>query len=514
MDGRRILLPSLLLAGIIAAAPSRAAPLWPLVGRIAAARGAVALRPPGGAWQGAEVNAPVAGGAALRTTAPGRAKLRIGADSVALAPDSELDLGQLDAAKGLHLLLQRGRIGVVLSMADPTHTIEIDTPQGEVWLQTAGDYDIAAGDATTPGRIAVVAGRARLIGKGVDTTVASGAASTLGAGGAASTPLAGMAADDFVAWWRPATDAATAAAALAHVSADMTGHAALDGNGTWQTVSGCGAVWFPRTVPSGWAPYRFGHWRWMPPWGWTWIDDATWGFAPSHFGRWARFPAPDGGDRWGWVPGTRVAHPAFMPAVVAFLGTAGVGISYPDANGPAVGWFPLAPGEVYWPRYTTDLATIRGLNRGSVADVAVIKPTSDGAPPASVIDGTYRNRAFASVVPRAVFVDGKPVAPALVQLPKERLRNAPLLAGSPDITPAAPREVAVASAAKPRKPASVIAKKAEAARRTARILRARHRVVAVGWRKRHLHRERLRIVRASFRHDERRHLRVAAFHRR
>ena len=509
MGWRRILLSSLLLTGIIAAAPSRAAPPAPLVGRIAAADGAVALRPPGGTWQGAEVNEPVEGGAALHTTVPGRAGLHIGADSVALAPDSELELGQLDAAKGLHLLLQRGRIGVVLSLADPAHTIEIDTLQGQVWLQTAGEYDIAAGDAKAPGRLAVFAGRARVIGKGCDTTVAAGEASTLGQGCTAPTPLADAAADGFVAWWRPAPGAAAASAAPAHVSADMTGHAALDGSGTWRTVGGDGAVWFPLTVPSGWTPYRFGHWRWMPPWGWTWIDDATWGFAPSHYGRWARFPAPDGGERWGWVPGTYVADPAFAPAVVAFLGTAAVGISYADANGPAVGWFPLAPGEVYWPRYTKDLATIRRLNRGAVADVAAIVPAADGAPPTSVIDGTYRNRAFASVVPRAVFVSGKPVAPALVQLPKERLENAPLLAGSPDIKPSAPHAVAVASAAPPRRAA---AKKTEATRRLARILRQRHQAAAIAWRRRR--HARLPITHATYHGGERRHLRFATFRRR
>jgi hypothetical protein len=510
MGRHRILLSSLLLTGIIAVTPARAAPPAPLVGRIAATDGAVQLRLPGGTWQGAEVNEPVAGGAALQTAEPGHTGLRIGADSVVLAPGSELDLGQLDAAKGLHLLLQRGRIGVVLSRVDPVHTIEIDTTDGQVWLQTAGEYDITTGDAKTAGRLAVFAGRARFIGKGCSAIIKFGEADALGAGCPAATPLTDAAADEFVAGWRPAPDAATTSASLAHVSADMTGYAALDGNGTWQIVGGAGAVWFPRAVPSGWTPYRFGHWRWMPPWGWTWIDAAPWGFAPSHYGRWARFPAPDGGERWGWVAGTYVANPAFAPAVVAFLGTAGVGISYPDASGPAIGWFPLAPGEVYWPRYTNDLATIRRLNRGAVADVAAIEPATDDAPPTSVVDGTYRNRAFASVVPRAVFVGGKSVVPALVQLPQDRLKNAPLLAGSPDVEPAAPPAVAVASASPPRR--AVVESRTEVPRRLVRLLLQRHRAAAVTWRR--LRFARLPITHATFHRGERRHLRFAAFRRR
>jgi hypothetical protein len=50
-------------------------------------------------------------------------------------------------------------------------------------------------------------------------------------------------------------------------------------------------------MPVGWAPYRHGHWAHVMPWGWTWIDDALWGFVPFHYGRWAML-----GGGWGWVP--------------------------------------------------------------------------------------------------------------------------------------------------------------------------------------------------------------------
>src|SRR5207245_1389824 len=75
------------------------------------------------------------------------------------------------------------------------------------------------------------------------------------------------------------------------------------------------AVWVPRSMIVGWAPYRYGHWAWVDPWGWTWIDDAPWGFAPFHYGRWVYV---DGG--WGWVPGHVVARPVYAPALVAFVG--------------------------------------------------------------------------------------------------------------------------------------------------------------------------------------------------
>src|ERR1035441_183444 len=94
-------------------------------------------------------------------------------------------------------------------------------------------------------------------------------------------------------------------------------------------------VWVPNGTPGGWAPYHFGHWVWVDPWGWTWIDDAPWGFAPFHYGRWAY-----AGAGWVWVPGAMAARPVYAPALVAFVGFGGAGMT---------AGFPLGPGEVYPP---------------------------------------------------------------------------------------------------------------------------------------------------------------------
>ncbi len=506
----RTLIPGLLLLFFLAASPARADDPPPSrVGRVSAVDGTVAVRPAGGEWADSAVNHPVASGMSVRTPAQGRAVLRIGAETIALAAASEVDLTRLDSG-ATQIVLRQGRIGVRLSQLDaarsielarsiePARSIEIDIARGGVWLLTPGDYDITAGDERAPARIAVFDGSARLVGKGpgttsgttsdatIDATITTGSASVLIpgtpalAGGRPGTnnpvvaTLDGAAADDFVAWWRPSDSAGadTAGADTAGANTDaadrqarrtlsteITGFEALDGNGSWGTVDGYGAVWFPTTAPDDWAPYRYGHWRSIAPWGWSWIDDMPWGFAPSHYGRWARIPEADlldpsgpGTACWGWVPGPRVADsvdaPVYAPALVAFLGTAGVGLSYPGAVGPAVAWFPLAPGDIYWPGYTDDIDLIRRINQGAVADPSTIPPGINGEPPAEIVNGDYPNRRFASVVPRSVFLAGRPVAPVLLQLPGQRLANAPLLAGSPQIAPAAPRPAAVASASR------------------------------------------------------------------
>src|SRR5260370_20201601 len=121
--------------------------------------------------------------------------------------------------------------------------------------------------------------------------------------------------------WAALRDAAEDRSVSAHyVSRDMPGYQDLDASGTWRTDPSYGEVWVPDTMLAGWAPYKHGHWAWQAPWGWTWIDDAPWGFAPYHYGRWAY-----AGQTWEWVPGPMElsAPPVYAPALVAFVGDGG-----------------------------------------------------------------------------------------------------------------------------------------------------------------------------------------------
>src|SRR5262249_28222731 len=301
---------------------------------------------------------------------------------------------------------------------DAGAVVEIDLPQGAVWLLSPGDYDIGAGNDQVPSWAAVFAGQARSTLGGVDRTLAADAAVVVNKGPVTAATAKG---DEFVASWRPAADAAEPAA-LKHVSAGMTGWDALDAAGTWEISEGLGAVWVPKSVPDDWAPYHYGHWRWASPWGWNWVDDMPWGFALSHYGRWTRIAHDGGAEHWAWVPGGEVAHPIYMPAAghLHRTGRRG-GRRAPDRSGSVVAWFPRAPGEVSWPGYTSDLGLIRKINAGAVKDIAKIGPGVGSEPPAELITAHYQNRGFATVVPRAVFAGGRAVAPARVSLPQGRI---------------------------------------------------------------------------------------------
>jgi hypothetical protein len=451
-----------------AAAPLPASPAAPTrVGRLSLVCGKLGFRAAGAAdWSAAVPNLPVAAGEALRTDAQSRAALEIGPHTLDIAPGSEVDIAGLDRHL-IALRLPQGRLYLHLRQLGAGESVTVAIPRGGVRLSRPGEYDIDSGSQTQPARVAVFAGRAHFSGGGgAATAVKAGQTATLAGLKPVTVTLARMAAaDDFDLWARAQDYRQSGLAAPYFISPEMAGYAALDGHGSWQRDGRYGAVWYPAGLPANWAPYRDGHWQRIAPWGWTWIDAQPWGFAPFHYGRWALI-----GRRWAWVPGRFVAHPAYVPAAVAFLGTPGVGLSVAGSSVPAIGWFPLAPGEVYWPSYSRNLDYVRKLNRGDVADPAAIALNPDGNPPVAVVTGHFADRQMASVVSRPDFVAGRPVATALLYIPGERLRNAPVITGSPRLGPAALPwpEVAVARAAPanaaPRKPDTLVARRPPAKR--------------------------------------------------
>ena len=135
-----------------------------------------------------------------------------------------------------------------------------------------------------------------------------------------------------------------------YLSRDVVGYEDLDDNGSWRNDPNYGPVWVPNQAPPGWAPYHEGHWDWIDPWGYTWVDDSAWGYAPFHYGRWVFV-----GNQWGWVPGPPAQPPVYAPALVVFIGGGG-------GFGGNVGWFPLGPREVFVPSYPVSAGYMNQVN--------------------------------------------------------------------------------------------------------------------------------------------------------
>ena len=127
-------------------------------------------------------------------------------------------------------------------------------------------------------------------------------------------------------------------------------------------------------VAPQWAPYRFGQWVWVQPWGWTWVDAAPWGFAPFRYGRWFWW-----GNRWSWAPGPGRPRPVVVPVAPGVI----VGGRPPP---PPLGWMPLGSRDPYRPgQYGPGPAR---LDRPQPPQPSVKPPGPAPKPP-----GTRRSRA-------------------------------------------------------------------------------------------------------------------------
>ncbi len=78
-------------------------------------------------------------------------------------------------------------------------------------------------------------------------------------------------------------------------------------HGEWLNVPEYGFVWRPYNVDANWQPYLTNG-RWVNTrYGWTWVSNYSWGWAPFHYGRWKLDPYYG----WYWVPGN-VWGPAWV----------------------------------------------------------------------------------------------------------------------------------------------------------------------------------------------------------
>lgn len=381
------------------------------VGRLAYLGGTVSFRPGDDtAWAVAVPNSPVTSGDALWADNAGRVEVEIGSAEVRLDQQTELDVERLDDA-ALQFSVPQGSAMLRLRSLAAGETDEIDAPNAAIQMATIGEYrvDVTPDGATTS--ISVFSGSATVSAGGSSFSVDAGQVATVQGDSTATYNLADIGAPDAFTQWSRTRDAridAAVAAASRYVSPYMPGTADLAADGSWADDATYGPVWYPRTVVVGWAPYRYGHWVWRGRWGWTWVDDAPWGWAPFHYGRWAYIH-----NRWGWCPGRVIAPPVFAPALVVFVGGSGWSAAVSFGPGDGVGWFPLAPDEVYRPPYLVSPVYLRRVN------VTNVNITNVNITNITVTNVRYRNRTVVNavtVVSRKAFANGTPVGRSVVRV--------------------------------------------------------------------------------------------------
>lgn len=400
------------------------------VARLGLVQGQVSIEPAGlDEWAAADSNRPVTGGDKIWADADARAELSIGSAVVRLGSATGFSFLNLDE-HAAQMQVTAGTVSIhVRSMSD---TLELDTPNVTVGLLGPGDYRVEVNDAGDSTVVKVSGGTAEVTGGGQDFSVHPQQLATFTGTSEVSEDVASLGAPDaFDRWAYDRDRQAQEAQALSYVSPDVVGAEDLDQNGTWESTPDDGSVWAPNTVAVGWAPYRFGHWIWVSPWGWSWVDDAPWGFAPFHYGRWTTF-----GGRWCWVPGPRRGNAVYAPALVAWVGGAPLGASASFAAG-GVAWFPLGPREVYVPAYPASQTYIRNINiSNTVVTGAYITEVYNH----TVANLHYINRnapGAITAVSQGAFTTAQSVSRNVVHLSANEIAAASISATAPAITPAA-----------------------------------------------------------------------------
>jgi hypothetical protein len=400
------------------------------VGRLSQLSGTVSSHAGGeDQWSPAVINEPVTSGDAFWTEPNSHAEIHVGSTALRMDGSTELDVTQLDDS-GLQSQLMQGTVAINVPQIRDGETYVVATPRGRVTLLHGGRYNIEAGTDADPTRVTVLQGQAQVNSPGADLVVGAGESARITGTERTAYAIEQAAPTPLDNWDPPRAFRSPAPATARYVSPETTGYEDLDTAGRWREEPSYGPVWYPQAVPVDWAPYRYGHWRWVAPWGWTWIDDAPWGFAPFHYGRWAYI-----GDSWGWVPGPMIVErPVYAPALVVFIGG---GRWHPDNwhdRDEAVGWFPLAPHEEYRPSYPASVNYIRNVNVTNVTNVTNLT-VNNVVNNVNATDVRYSNRAHATVVSQATFTGARPVAREAVAIPANTLAQAPIAGTAAPVAP-------------------------------------------------------------------------------
>jgi len=391
------------------------------VARLGFMQGSVSFQPAGESdWVQAVPNRPMTTGDKLWADRDSRAEVELGSAVIRLAANTGFSFLNLDD-RTVQIQITSGALNVSVRRLDRDDVFEVDTPNLAFSAFRPGLYRVEASEDGNYTVVSVREGQGESTGNGQTYTLYAGQRGTFSGTESLYAEVVDIGRpDDFDNWAYSRDRRHEGSRSARYVSHDVVGYEDLDDYGEWRDDRNYGHVWFPTQVAAGWAPYREGHWAWISPWGWTWVDDAPWGYAPFHYGRWV---AVDG--RWGWVAGPVDVAPVYAPALVVFVGAGGVGF------GGNVGWFPLGPREVYVPSYSVSRVYINRVNvsNTTVSSITITNVYNTTRTTTNITNVTYANRNVAgavTAVPQRAFVSAQPVARVAIAVNVREMASAPI----------------------------------------------------------------------------------------
>ena len=391
------------------------------VARLGFMQGSVSFQPAGESdWVQAVPNRPMTTGDKLWADQDSRAEVELGSAVIRLAANTGFSFLNLDD-RTVQIQITSGALNISVRRLDRDDVFEVDTPNLAFSVFQAGRYRVEASEDGNYTVVSVREGQGESTGNGQTYTLYAGQRGTFSGTESLYAEVVDIGRpDDFDNWAYSRDRRHEGSRSARYVSHDVVGYEDLDDYGEWRDDPSYGHVWFPTQVAFGWAPYREGHWAWISPWGWTWVDDAPWGYAPFHYGRWVSV-----GGRWGWVAGPVDVAPVYAPALVVFVGAGGIGF------GGNVGWFPLGPREVYVPSYSVSRVYINRVNvsNTTVSSITITNVYNTTRTTTNITNVTYVNRNVAgavTAVPQRAFISAQPVGRVAVAVSGREMASAPM----------------------------------------------------------------------------------------
>nr|MDQ2995110.1 FecR family protein [Pseudomonadota bacterium] len=345
-----------LIHSVFANPPSR-------VSRLSKIQGDVAFSPAGeNQWYDAILNRPFVNFDSLAINSGGYAQLQLGQAIICLDENTKITVLNVDN-NNAQFQLDNGLFIIKVWRIKNDQNYEIDTPNLAFSITEPGDYEISVTeDGSTT--VTVREGRGGIYGENQAYEIVANQSyrfmgTDLDNAESLDIPESRM----IEKWCHNLVTRPEKLISAKYVPVDVIGIGDLDEYGSWLNVADYGPVWYPKDVSADWAPYQDGQWLWEEPYGWTWVDNRPWGFAPFHYGRWANAE-----NRWFWVPCSRDQEPIYSPALVAFIGGNGFNIGIElglSSSISAVGWFPLGPGDIYIPSYAVSESYFMAINQSN-----------------------------------------------------------------------------------------------------------------------------------------------------
>jgi len=393
------------------------------VARIGYMEGSVSFQPAGEPdWVQAVANRPMTTGDKLWADKDSRAELQLGSAVIRLNTNTGFSFLNLDDNTA-QIQLTSGSINLRVRRLDRDDVYEIDTPNLAFTVSQPGSYRVEASEDGTYSVVAIREGRGEATGNGQTYTLHAGQRGTFDGTDSLNAEVIDIGGrDQFDDWAYNRDHRYDQSRSAQYLSHDVVGYEDLDDNGDWRDDSNYGHVWFPSHVAADWAPYHEGHWDWIPPWGYTWVDDSSWGYAPFHYGRWVTV-----GGRWGWVAGPPTVRAVYAPALVVFIGGGGGGVGF----GGNVGWFPLGPREVYVPSYHVSREYVNRVNISNTTvnnvQITNVYNTTIINKSTTITNVTYANRnvrGAVTAVPQRAFAGAQPVGRVAIAVNERQIAGA------------------------------------------------------------------------------------------